>query len=293
MVKIIMEDITPFYGIVIRFVLAFTVFIIFCGRHFIREIKREYLLPGVIISLCTALAFVASYFALMNTTSTTAGFLMGLSVLFTPFLARFFLGARLNPILIFPIAFVILGMYYLCGASGAFVLGVGELCALLSSAAAACMIVASAKYLTDDIDPLVISVIQTGMVAIYCIPFALLLEEVPVWRTIPMSCWLAILYFAVACSCIAYIIQNLAFSKVPSVYAALIFCSEPIFTAIASYFMLGEVLNNRGLFGSALIMVSITIASIIPNEYDHRSRPLRMGRIQFKKALRYVKKKRA
>lgn len=292
-IKIVLESITPFYGLTIRFALAFLIFMVISGKRFVSRMRREYLFPGIIVSFFTALAFATSNLALMRTSSTVTGFLMALAVIFTPFLARFFLGTRVNPVLCLPITLVVLGMYYLCGASGIFEFGAGEAYAVFSSVACACMLVASGKYMMGDIDPFVISVLQTGMICLYCLPFALYLEEVPIFSAVPLTGWLGIIYLAATCSCAAYIIQNLALSRVPSTYVALLFCSEPIFTAIASYFLLGETLNGRGVFGAALITVSITIASIIPVEYDSRSSLARIGRIRTKKAIRDIKKRSA
>lgn len=287
-IKIAMKDIMLFYGLTIRFAIAFMIFLALYGKRFVKEMRRQYLIPGIIISFFTTFVFATSYLALLNTSSTIAGFLMGMAVIFTPLLARFFLGTRINPILILPITLVIIGMYYLCGATGTFSFKAGEFYALLSSASCACMLVASSKYITNDVNPFVMSVMQTGMIALYCLPLALLFEEAPVLSSISFLDWLAILYLAAACSCAAYIIQNTALSKVPSTYVALIFCSEPLFTAIMSYFILGEVLNSRGFFGAVLITISIALASITPDEYNYRTSPMRIGRIRIKKAIRHI-----
>lgn len=287
-IKIMLRDITPFYALTVRYVVAFLIFIALFGRRFFREMRREYIIPGLVISFFTAVAISTSNLALMYTQSTIAGFLMGLAVIFTPPLARVFLGARMNPVLALPISLVVLGMYYLCGSAGAFTFGWGEFYAVFSSFAAAFMLVFSSKYLTNYLNPFVISVMQTGIMALYCFPFALIFESAPVFSEIPWIVWLETFYLAAACSCAAYIIQNTALGKVPSTYVALIFCSEPLLTAVASYFLLGETLTGKGILGAAMIMISIAIASLIPQELDDRWMPLRIGRIHTKKILRSI-----
>lgn len=291
-VKIVLRDISPFYCLSIRFIMAFLIFMALFGKRFAREMRRSYLFPGIVVSFFTALSFATSNIALMYTSSTIVGFLIALAVIFTPLLARILLGSRVNPFLILPITTVVLGMYYLCGAGGAFSFGAGEFYALLSSVAGAFMLVVSSRYLTGDMNPFVISVLQTGLIGIYCLPLALFFEDAPNLSAITFSAWLWIFYLAAACSCVAYIIQNSALRKVPSTQVALIFCSEPLFTAGASYFMLGETLNGAGVFGAALITLSIVAASLIPEEFNYRSTPLRIGRIRIKKAMRHVKRNR-
>lgn len=287
-IKIMLQDITPFYALTARYIVAFLIFMALLGKRFIREMRREYIIPGMVISFFTALAIATSNLALMYTQSTIAGFLMGLAVIFTPPLARVFLGARMNPVLVLPISLVLLGMYYLCGSAGAFTFGRGEFYAVFSSFSGAFMLVFSSKYITDYVNPFVISVMQTGMMALYSLPFALIFEDIPVFHEIPWSVWLETFYLAAACSCAAYIIQNTALSKVPSTYVALIFCSEPLLTAIASYFLLGETLNRKGIFGAAMIMISIAIASLIPQELNYRWMPLRFGRVHIRRILRSI-----
>jgi drug/metabolite transporter (DMT)-like permease len=76
--------------------------------------------------------------------------------------------------------------------------------------------------------------------------------------------WGIILYLAVGCTCVAYLFQNISLRKVPATYVSLIFCSEPIFTAIASYFLLDELLSISGFIGAALIMAGIVYAALLP-----------------------------
>ena len=125
------------------------------------------------------------------------------------------------------------------------------------------MLVYSSKYL-QDIDPLALSVMQTGFTGLYCMIFSLAFEGIPNLSNIPAMGWSVILYLAVACTCIAYACQNAALRHVPATYVALAFCSEPIFTAAASYFLLGEMLSAKGFLGAGLIMASIIMASFLP-----------------------------
>lgn len=268
-IKLMFEDITPFYALTIRFAIASVIFLVLLRKRIAERFSRKYIVPGLIVGFFTALTFATSNLAIMYTQSTIAGFLMGMAVIFTQPLARFFLGIRINPLQYIPITVVIIGMYYLCGASADFAFGLGEFYAVFCSFSAACMLVASSKYLSDDMDPLLISVMQTVTIAFYCLPMALIFEEPPLLSALPARTWGYILYLAVACSCIAYILQNVALAKISSTYAALIFCSEPIFTAIASNLMLGETLSRGGYFGAALVMVSIVSASLIPQESSY------------------------
>ncbi|QAT42189.1 DMT family transporter [Aminipila luticellarii] len=263
--KIGLEVIPPLFCLSVRYILAFLIFLLFFAKKVFAQVTVKQLPAYIIIAACTAASFITSAFSLMYTTATNAGFLMSLAVIFTPFLSYFVLKAKMNKKHIFAVLMVTIGLFLLCSSGGSFQFGLGEAIALLCSVSGSCMLVFSSKYI-QDMDPLVTSVMQTGFTGLFCLIFTLMFEDIPSLTSIPMVGWGVIVYLAVGCTCIAYICQNIALRHVSATYVALAFCSEPIFTAIASYFLLGEVLSARGLLGAVLIMISIVIASLLPEE---------------------------
>jgi len=261
--KIGLDFIPPFYCLSVRYILAFLIFMLFLGKRVAANIKAAHLLPYMIISAFTAASFITSAFALMYTTATITGFLMSTVVIFTPFFSYWILKTKIDKKHVLPIVIVTAGLYLLCGGGGGFALGAGEILALLCAVSGALMLVYSAKYLRD-MDPLTVTVMQTGFTGLFCIPFALIFEDFTDLAGIPPMGWGIILYLAVGCTCVAYLFQNISLRKVPATYVSLIFCSEPIFTAIASYFMLGELLSFVGFIGAALIMAGIVYAALLP-----------------------------
>lgn len=266
LMKIGYSVITPLLCQAVRFILAFLIFAVFCGKKVFPAINRKHIIPYLIISAFTAGAFLLGALSLMYTTATISGFLMSTVVIFTPFVSYLILKLKVEKRHILPIVIVTAGLYLLCGGgSGGFDFGTGELFALLCAISGAGMLVFSSKYL-QEIDPLSVSVMQTGFTGIYCVIFLLIFEGVPNLAEIPPAGWGLVLFLAVGCTCVAYLFQNIALSHISATYAALIFCSEPIFTAIASYFMIGEQLTVTGLIGTVLIMVSIVMASLSPEK---------------------------
>ena len=263
--KIGLDVVPPLFCLSVRYILAFLFFMLFFAKRVFKTIAIKHLVPYLVISAFTAASFISSAFALLYTTATNTGFLMSTAVIFTPFLSYFILKAKIDKKHILPIVIVTVGLYLLCSGDNGFAFGLGEVYALLCAITGACMLVFSSKYL-QDMDPLTISVMQSGFTGLFCIIFALIFEEIPSLTSIPLMGWGVILYLAIGCTCIAYLFQNIALRHVPATYVALAFCSEPIFTAIASYFLLGELLSVKGFIGAALIMASIVIASLLPEE---------------------------
>ena len=67
---------------------------------------------------------------------------------------------------------------------------------------------------------------------------------------------------------LAYLFQNIALSRVSPTFGALVFCTEPIFTAITAYFMLDERMGLLSISGAILITVGIVLASIFDSRRD-------------------------
>ena len=263
--KIGLTVVPPLYCLTIRYFMAFFLFLLFFGKRVFTGMRKAYLKPYLIISAFTAASFIASAFALMFTTATNTGFLMSTAVIFTPFFSLFIMRSPINKKHVFPIAVVVVGLYLLCGGGGSGSFGIGEVFALLCAATGALMLVFSSKYI-KEMDPVVTTTMQTGFTGLFCLLFAVPFEKFPGFTGIPAMGWAVIIYLAVLCTCVAYLFQNISLRHVPAAYVALIFCSEPIFTAAASYIMLGETLTAKGFAGAALIMAGILLASLPKNE---------------------------
>ena len=263
--KIGMETISPIYCLALRFLVAF----IICYGLFRKKIKTQVnknnFKDAVVISIFNAAAFIFSTLALIYSSATIAGFLMALAVIFTPFMAYIVLGRKLKKRTLIFVGLVVLGLYFLCGSQGGFRFGIGELLALLSSISYAATITYSSKHVTN-IGPEVLSTIQSGVAAVICFVFAFFLEDGQVLSQVGITGWFAVVYLALGCTVIAYLLQNVALKHLSAVFVSLALCSEPIFTAIFSFFLLGERLTLSGIFGAALIMASIVLASLFNGE---------------------------
>ncbi|MDL2327068.1 DMT family transporter [Ruminococcaceae bacterium OttesenSCG-928-A11] len=259
--KIGMEYLTPFWCLSLRFALAFALFALFFGRQVLAQVNRKNILGIVVSAVFNAGAYIFSAFSLLNTTATIAGFLMSLSVLFTPFLSFLFIRHPLDWRMVPIIGVVVAGMYFLCG-GGEFVFGWGELMGVLGSVSFAMALVTTSRFVRG-IGAAAMSCVQMAVMTLCCLVPALLTEDWHVILTTPARGWGAILFMVLGCTFVAYLIQNQALKYVSPVVMSLIFCSEPVFTAIASYFMLGERLPLAGLFGAGLVTAGIALASVL------------------------------
>ncbi len=264
--KLGLEAITPMWALTLRYFLSFWLFVAFFGKRIRARYQKSDLKPCVIVSLFTAAAFVLGFLALDHTSATNCGFLMSLAVVFAPLLSIPILRTKFNPLLLLPVGIATAGLYCFCGGNlSAFALG--DYLAILCSCASAMMLIFSVKYLNGtDIDPLVLCLIQCAVCFSVCLPLALMMEPVPDFAHMEPIGWYMVAFLAVGCTFLAYYFQNVALSHVSPTFGALVFCTEPIFTAITAYFLLKEQLPLMGVIGAVLIIAGIVVASILDGQ---------------------------
>ena len=269
LIKFAYESISPFWCLTLRFFAATAIFALFCGKTAFPELKKTRVMVWLPTSLCMALAYITCNVGLHLTTATGVGFLMSLAVVFTPPLARLVLGRKMHlsflPVLIFAVA----GLYLLCMNGGTFRFGVGELLALICSFGMAGSLVWGEECL-NTLSPSAVSLIQTAVTAVASLLCAVFLEPFPDLGAVEPEAWGIIIYLIVLCSCLCYILQNIALTRLPSAVVSLTQCLEPIFTAIFAFLLLGERLSLLGFGGALLLMICIIYGNYTENKYDSK-----------------------
>lgn len=265
--KIAYESITPFWCLAFRFILATLIMAAVVGKRAITELRSARIgnwMPG---ALCMAGAYILSNIALNLTTATTVSFLMSLPVMFVPALAIFVLHRpycwSFLPVQLVATA----GLYLLCSNDGTFFFGWGEALALIVSVCTAGALVWSEKSL-QSLSPFTISFAQITITAVLSIMGALIFERGTDLSAIQPEAWWVIIYLAVLCSCLSYLLQNVALMHISCSLISLTQCTEPVFTVAASFAILGEHLSGMGWWGAALLLACIIYGNYIEKKRD-------------------------
>lgn len=258
--KIGLQFFSPFYLLSFRFISAFFIFIFFYHKQILYDYSYRAFCLSIKVSIFTAISFVSSIVALIYTTAINVGFIISIAIIFVPLFSFLILKSKIEKKMFFPITLVVAGLFFFCNVGGFIILGKGELLALIGALSGACMLVLTSKYL-KEVSTLFISTVQTGFTGFFCLIFAMIFENFPDFTNIPQIAWGTTAYMAIFCTCIAYIIQNSALKNIPAIIVAFLCTTEPIFTAITSYFILGEKLSFNGYFGGTLMIIGIGIAS--------------------------------
>lgn len=260
--KVAYETITPFWLLTFRFSIALFIFFLFFRKRLtaqLRTAKFQQYLPA---SLCMALAYISCNLALNWTSATNVGFLMSLPVIFAPLLAIVILHQKYD-FRYLPLQIIVtFGLYLLCCNGGGFTLNKGDFCALITAIALSGALVFGKKSL-ESLDAVTISAMQTGVTAFISLICALVFDDFSVVLNITPAAWAVIVYLALTCTCLAYVLQNSALVHLSSGTVSMLQCTQPILTALCSFIILRETLSFRGISGGIIIIGSILAANLL------------------------------
>ncbi len=260
--KIAYQSITPFWGLTLRFGLATLLFALFFGKRAMVQLRTAHLSDWLPAGLCMAATYISCNVALDLTSATNVGFLMSLPIIFVPFLAVPVLKRPYRLIYLPAQLTVVVGLYLLCCNGGFFSFGWGEALSLFTSAAIAGSLVYGERGLRN-LDVFTITAVQIWLTFILSLPGALCLESDFRLSSVQPAAWAVILYLVLFCTCLAFALQNVALTRLPSVTVSMLVCSQPIFTAAVSQVILGEKLSVIGLAGAVVIIICIIVENYI------------------------------
>ncbi len=254
--KVAYESITPFWLLVGRFAVTSLIYAALFGGRVCRQIKHTVIMDWLLPALCCAGAYISCNLALDIAPATTVGFLISLPVLFTPALESVVFH-RPYDVRRLPIQLVLtVGLFLLCCGESGFTFGFGEALALFDAFCVAGILVFGERAL-KKMDAAVLSSMQAFVTFGLSVLGALLLDDLAVLKGVQWEAWAVVLYLALGCTVLAYLLQNYAVAHLRAGTVSMLQCTQPILTAVISYLMLGETLSAAGLSGGVLILAAL------------------------------------
>ena len=248
-------DAVPVYSMMaVRYSIAFAVCLLLFGKRIFRTVKtvplRAWLIPGMSIGL----SYILNNVALALTEATSVAFLRSMSVIITPALAFLLFRRKYKWQQLLAQVLVIPGIYLLCVKGGLSGFGAGEAVALLAAVLMAATLVLSGKYL-EQVDPVSMTALQAGCSAVLALGGCAVFEGGIEMSGADMKVWAIILYLAIMCTFLGYLMQNLALTGTSERSVSLIQSLCPVMTAFFSLLLLGERLTAAGIAGAAIIVL--------------------------------------
>ncbi len=244
----------------VRYALALLVLLALCGKRIVRGLRAVPVRLWLVPSLCVAGGYVLNNIALNLTTATSATFLRSMATILTPLLAFLLYRARYHWVHIPLQLFVVVGLYLFCGGMSGF--GMGEVVGLGSAVLIAASLVFGGTAM-EAMDALTLTAVQAAASMLLALVCAFFFEGGLTLQGASPTNWAIIVYLAIGCTLIGYLLQNLALSGISSRTVALLQCTAPVLTAFFSYFLLGEQLSLWGKVGAAIILFCVVAETLL------------------------------
>ena len=229
--------------------------VVFC-KH-LRHISRATLKYAFFIGLALTGTYIFYGYGLRLTSISNSAFICALPVVFTPLLGwllyRKPLGKRLSLCLIL----CVIGLAMLTLQDDLHI-AVGDLiCMGTPLCYAIDLLLTERAVQRDDVDPIALSVVELGVVAVLATILSLLLEK----PSLPhgLVTWGSVLFLDFACTGIAFVIQSVEQQHTAANHVGLIFTMEPVFATIVAFFLAHERLTLRGYIGAAIMLGSLLL----------------------------------
>ena len=256
-------EVTPVYTMMtVRYSIAFIVCFGMFHRRIIHTLKtvpvRAWLIPGS----CMGMTYLLNNVALSLTDATSVAFLRSLSVVITPAFAFLIYRTRYRWQLILVQILVLPGMYLLCVRGGLSGWGAGEWITVAAAAMMAGALVFSRSYL-EMVDPVSMTALQGGCSAVLAMAGCMFFEKGIHLENTTETAWLIILYLAILCTFLGYLMQNLSLTRISERSVSLLQSLCPVMTAFFSFILLGERLSAAGIAGAAIIIACVIASTVM------------------------------
>lgn len=242
----------------VRFALAALLLALLTGPAGFATLDRRGWSIGVFLGVLLFLSYLFQTFGLEITSSTNAGFLTGLNVVWVPLLAGPLLkktaatGSKIG------VCVALAGLFCLTWQSP-WTFNVGDFLVFICSIFIALHILGLDVF-TKGYDGRALAFVQIATMTILACGGSLLFEPVSWPRIWTSSLIIAFILTAVFATAYAFWAMTTFQHRTTPTRAALIYTLEPVFAAIFSFWLLGETLTAIGWFGGVLILSGMVIA---------------------------------
>ena len=214
---------------------------------------------GVLCGLVLAAASILQQTSLLYITAGKCGFITAFYIILVP-IYGIFLKRRCPAVTWIGVFIALAGLYLLCIKEN-FTLGQGDPLAFACAAIFAVHIMIIDRY-SPLVDGVRMSCIQFLVAGGLCIILMFFFEEVE-WSYV-LAAWRPVLYSGVLSCGVAYTLQVVGQNGVEPTVASLILSLESVFSVLAGWVVLHDVMTGRELTGCLLMFAAIILVQLAP-----------------------------
>jgi drug/metabolite transporter (DMT)-like permease len=247
---------SPFLFLFYRFLVATAVLTLIFWRQ-VKKMTRTSVVTGAALALPLMMGISLQTLGIKYSTASQCAFIAGTSVIIIPIL-KWVLYRKAAPVKIWLAALIALAGLFVISVKGKFEIGIGDLFTLAGSLGfAVYLIQVERQSAKKDLIPAIVPMFGTCAV----LTLGLIAMDAPTsWLPHDHPFWLGIVFCALFSTAYMYTISNISQRYISAERVAIIYLFEPVFGAIAAFFILNEALTGRLLAGGALIFAATLIA---------------------------------
>ena len=224
-------------------------------KKFNRDIVRKSFIAGLFLGT----GYIFQTLGLAIAGAAITGFITGLYVVTTPLIAWIVLRHRIDRytwlcVLVATIGLALLSLH-------GWHVGYGELLVLISAIAFGAHIVALGHW-SNGLDSYAMTIIQLSACAVLTGIFSVAQGYQP---PADSTGWLVVLYTAVICTALAFMVQTWSQAHMSATKVAVILTMEVVFAALFAIWFGGESISAQAFIGGTLVLVAM-FAIIKPRE---------------------------
>ena len=235
-----------------------------------REAKKEILTGGILCGIFLSLTSIFQQLGLyLGSEAGKAGFLTAFYIILVP-LFGLFAGRKCGRKVWIAVVLSLIGLYLLCMTSS-IGLQKSDIMVLICSAMCALHIITVDRF-APVADVIRMSFVQFVTASVICLIPTVLIDiprdGMDIWLQSLHSpaAWITILYAGVLSSGVGYTLQNIAQQDYNPTIASLILSLESVFSVIAGWLLLNQVLSGRQITGCILIFIAIILSQLPSKE---------------------------
>ena len=258
-----LADMDPFTLNAYRFLGAFFIAAAISWKK-VKTVNKTTLKYSALVGIALVFVYIGATFGVKYTSLSNSGFLCAMTVVFTPMISSIILKEKQDRKVIAAVLMCFVGIAMLT-LKDDFSINMGNLkgdllCLMCAFAYAIDLLLTEKAVSHEEVDAYQLGVFQLGVTGVCNLIMAFITEQ-PHLPSTP-SIWGAVLFLAIFCTGVAFVVQPVAQQYTTAAHTGVIFALEPVFAAVVAVIFAHEILTLKSYFGAFLMVLSVIVMEI-------------------------------
>ncbi|CAM3264437.1 DMT family transporter [Vagococcus fessus] len=256
-----LRSFTPVQLLTLRFGIAGVLMLVLFWKQ-LTKVAKEEMIRGIILGVILFIAYILQTVALLYTTPSKNAFLTSFSVVLVPIISYIFLKTKVHRKDILG-ALLSLSGVALMSLTDLTMVNIGDILTLTCAIFFALYIIYTTKYVKVG-NPYALTTIQLLTAFVLSGMTGIVLKEN--WNFDSTIANSSVLYLAIFCTMIAYLLQTMSQRYTTSSETAVILSMEALFGMIFSMIIVNEHITDKTAIGAGLIFLGVIVVEVVPTK---------------------------